>query len=92
MLPNIAGMSTFKGRQLHSREYRQPAAFKNQRVVIVGMGDSGSAIGAEISSVAAVTYFRYRCCPPSCHLSMSLTLIYSPTCLACPALHETNFP
>lgn len=57
MLPNIAGMSTFKGRQLHSREYRQPEAFKNQRVVIVGMGDSGSAIGAEISSVAAVTYF-----------------------------------
>lgn len=66
MLPNIAGMSTFKGRQLHSREYRQPAAFKNQRVVIVGMGDSGSAIGAEISSVAAVTYFRYRRCPASC--------------------------
>ncbi len=42
---------------MHSHDYRDPSAFKNRRVLVVGMGDSGSQIGEEISRVAKTTIF-----------------------------------
>lgn len=58
MQPTIPGSNIFQGQQLHSREYRRPESFVGQRVLVVGMGDSGSAIADEISSVAKITYMR----------------------------------
>lgn len=51
-VPEIAGMETFDGDLIHSSEYRSPEPFEGQRVAIVGGGNSGAQILAEVSKVA----------------------------------------
>lgn len=52
-IPELEGRSDFKGKIIHSSEYRNPDSFRNQRVIIVGRGNSAVQIGAEISGVAS---------------------------------------
>ncbi len=54
-LPDVAGHAEFRGRVLHSRDYRNPDAFAGQRVVVVGGGNSGVQIAVELSGVARVS-------------------------------------
>ncbi|WP_210392564.1 hypothetical protein [Variovorax sp. PAMC 28711] len=42
----------FRGAQVHSALYDGPAAFVRQKVLVVGGGNSGAQIYAELSSVA----------------------------------------
>ena len=51
-VPDYAGRSDFRGVQLHSALYRNPKPFAGQRVLIVGGGNSGAQILAEVSEVA----------------------------------------
>ena len=51
-VPVVPGRETFVGEQIHSREYRSPAPFAGQRVLVVGGGNSGAQILAEVSTVA----------------------------------------
>uniref|UniRef100_UPI00193A5657 dimethylaniline monooxygenase [N-oxide-forming] 2-like n=1 Tax=Styela clava TaxID=7725 RepID=UPI00193A5657 len=51
-MPNIDGLSTFKGIVLHSREFDTPAPFKGKKVVVIGFGNSGADIAVDISRVA----------------------------------------
>jgi cation diffusion facilitator CzcD-associated flavoprotein CzcO len=39
-VPHYRGAETFAGRQLHTRDYRDPAEFAGQHVVVVGGGIS----------------------------------------------------
>lgn len=48
-LPAVPGRSTFTGRQLHTVNYRCPADFADQRVVVVGGGNSGAQIAADLA-------------------------------------------
>ncbi|KUN17271.1 pyridine nucleotide-disulfide oxidoreductase [Streptomyces corchorusii] len=48
-LPAVPGRSTFTGRQLHTVNYRCPADFAGQRVVVVGGGNSGAQIAADLA-------------------------------------------
>ncbi|MFD0042472.1 ArsO family NAD(P)H-dependent flavin-containing monooxygenase [Streptomyces anulatus] len=48
-LPAIPGRSTFAGRQLHTVNYRSPADFTGQRVIVVGGGNSGAQIAADLA-------------------------------------------
>ncbi|MEU3855352.1 ArsO family NAD(P)H-dependent flavin-containing monooxygenase [Streptomyces sp. NPDC029554] len=48
-LPAVPGHSTFTGRHLHTVNYRSPADFAGQRVVVVGGGNSGAQIGADLA-------------------------------------------
>lgn len=49
-LPPISpGHETFSGRCLHSMEYKDADAFKEKRVIVVGIGNSGGDIASEIS-------------------------------------------
>lgn len=50
--PEYQDRGLFQGIQIHSREYRTPEAFEGQRVLIVGGGNSGAQILAEVSKVA----------------------------------------
>lgn len=54
-IPVLKGRSDFKGKIIHSSEYRNPDSFHNQRVIVVGRGNSAVQIGAEISEVASST-------------------------------------
>ncbi len=60
--PHYPGAAEFEGRQLHTAQYRSPEEFAGQRVTIVGGGNSGAQIVAEVSAVAEVTWVTNR--PP----------------------------
>lgn len=51
-IPDYPGRSEFAGMQLHSAHYVAPAPFAGQRVMVVGGGNSGAQILAEVSQVA----------------------------------------
>lgn len=54
-IPELEGRSTFGGLQVHSAHYVSPSAFQGLRVMVVGGGNSGAQILAEVSQVAAST-------------------------------------
>lgn len=43
----------FKGRYLHSQQYKDAEAFRGKRVLVVGIGNTGGDIAVELSHVAA---------------------------------------
>jgi cation diffusion facilitator CzcD-associated flavoprotein CzcO len=52
-IPDIPGREGFAGRQIHSAAYRRPEDFAGLRVLVVGGGNSGAQILAEVSRTAA---------------------------------------
>lgn len=54
-IPKITGLETFTGHQMHSAHYVSPEPFTNQKVLIMGGGNSGAQILAEVSLTAAST-------------------------------------
>jgi cation diffusion facilitator CzcD-associated flavoprotein CzcO len=50
LLPDYPG--TFTGRTLHSREYKRPEPFADERVLVVGGGNSACDIAVDVSRVA----------------------------------------
>lgn len=54
-VPEVEGVSSFKGQQLHSAQYVSPEPFKGKKVMVVGGGNSGAQILAEVSLVAEST-------------------------------------
>ena len=59
-IPDYPGASRFKGRQLHTRDYRQASDFAGQRVLIVGGGISAIQLLDEISLVAQTSWVTRR--------------------------------
>jgi cation diffusion facilitator CzcD-associated flavoprotein CzcO len=51
-IPDIPGRELFKGRQVHSAHYENPESFAGQTVLVVGGGNSGAQIMAEVAPVA----------------------------------------
>ncbi|MGZ4472292.1 MAG: flavin-containing monooxygenase [Nocardioidaceae bacterium] len=54
-LPALSGRDTFTGRLLHVADYRRPEPYVDQRVVVVGAGDSAVQVGYELAQVAKVS-------------------------------------
>ncbi len=54
-VPDHPGRETFEGEQVHSSRYRSPEPFAGKRVLVVGGGNSGAQILAEVSKVADAT-------------------------------------
>jgi len=50
--PHYPGASDFKGVQMHSAQYKNAAEFSGKRVLVIGGGNSGAQILAEVSLVA----------------------------------------
>lgn len=55
-IPVYPGRDVFQGTQLHSAHYHSPAPFAGQKVLVVGGGNSGAQILAEVSRVADCTW------------------------------------
>lgn len=47
-VPTLPGEDVFQGRLLHSRSYRNAAPFVGQRVLVVGMGNTGAEIALDL--------------------------------------------
>jgi cation diffusion facilitator CzcD-associated flavoprotein CzcO len=55
-IPDIEGAGHYRGRTLHSARYPGIEQFRGERVIVVGGGNSGAQIVAELSEVADVTW------------------------------------
>jgi len=62
-VPAVPGAERFRGRQLHTKEYRTAEEFAGQHVVIVGGGISAVQLLDEISRVTRTTWVTRR--PPA---------------------------
>ncbi|MBT2511304.1 NAD(P)/FAD-dependent oxidoreductase [Streptomyces sp. ISL-98] len=59
-LPAVPGRDVFRGRKLHTVEYRTPADFTGQHVVVVGGGNSGAQIAADLAYDTELTWVTQR--------------------------------
>ncbi|XP_026709329.1 dimethylaniline monooxygenase [N-oxide-forming] 5-like isoform X2 [Athene cunicularia] len=59
-LNTFPGIEKFKGRYLHSRDYKDAQDFTDKRVVIIGIGNSGSDLAVEISQTAKQVFLSTR--------------------------------
>lgn len=55
-LPSLPGQQAFGGRIVHSAHYDGPVSFAGQRVFVVGAGNSGAQIFADLVDHATVTW------------------------------------
>jgi len=59
-VPEFKGIELFKGLMLHSSKYESPEQFENKRVAIVGEGNSGAQILAEVSKVTGTIWVTQK--------------------------------
>ncbi|KAK3542649.1 hypothetical protein QTP86_031473, partial [Hemibagrus guttatus] len=59
-LKDFPGINTFKGKYFHSRDYKTPDEWRNKRVVVVGIGNSGGDIAVELSRVTKQVFLSTR--------------------------------
>uniref|UniRef100_A0A2R9BWN6 Flavin-containing monooxygenase n=1 Tax=Pan paniscus TaxID=9597 RepID=A0A2R9BWN6_PANPA len=57
--PNLP-TDSFPGNYLHSWDYKNPEAFKGKRVLVIGLGNSGSDIAVELSRLATQVIISTR--------------------------------
>ena len=55
-VPTFPGQRTFTGQVIHSAQYRSPDQYRGKRVVVVGGGNSGAQIVADLFEHATVTW------------------------------------
>jgi putative flavoprotein involved in K+ transport len=63
-MPDWPGRSTFRGVLQHAAEFRRGWDLRGQRVLVVGLGNSGAEIAAELTEHAASVAVSVRTTPP----------------------------
>ncbi|WRZ95114.1 ArsO family NAD(P)H-dependent flavin-containing monooxygenase [Streptomyces sp. NBC_01007] len=61
-LPAVPGRTAFEGRQMHTVEYRSPDDLRGCKIVVVGGGNSGAQIAADLAYDTQLTWVTQR--PP----------------------------
>lgn len=56
IIPDVPGKKSYQGTQIHSAQYKNADDFIGKRVLIVGNGNSGAQILAEVSKVATTVW------------------------------------
>ncbi|XP_058495126.1 flavin-containing monooxygenase 5-like [Solea solea] len=59
-LHDFPGIETFTGTYFHSRDYKTPEHWRDKKVVVVGIGNSGGDIAVELSRVTKQLYLSTR--------------------------------
>ena len=62
-LPEWPGLEQYAGRVIHSSEYRSPATLDAQSVLVVGPGNSGAEIAADLAGSGITTRLSVRTPP-----------------------------
>jgi cation diffusion facilitator CzcD-associated flavoprotein CzcO len=68
IIPDWPGRELFRGRFLHSREYRNPEPFAGERVLVVGPGCSGMEIAYDVAEGGARKVWLSARTPPNIFL------------------------
>lgn len=58
--PTWAGMEMFNGTIMHSVYYKNPDAFRDSRVVVIGMGNTGAEIALDLSESGIPVWISLR--------------------------------
>ncbi|KAB5553298.1 hypothetical protein DKX38_010609 [Salix brachista] len=58
--PDIAGYEKFRGTILHTSEYKSGSKFKNQRVLVIGCGNSGMEVSLDLCRHNAIPHMVVR--------------------------------
>ena len=58
--PHWRGMENFRGKILHSREYRTGKNFRGQNVLVIGMGNTGAEIALDLYEQGANAFLSVR--------------------------------
>lgn len=58
--PTFAGESAFHGQIVHAQQYKNPKPFEGQRVLVVGVGNSGTEIAVDLSEAGIETAIAVR--------------------------------
>jgi hypothetical protein len=64
LVPEWAARHRFGGRLLYAAEFRSGADLSDKRVLVVGLGNSGAEIAAELTEHAAAVAVSVRSTPP----------------------------
>lgn len=59
-IPHLEGAETFTGAMLHGAEYRRPAQVAGKKVLVIGAGESGADVVAEVAKNASETVLSLR--------------------------------
>lgn len=59
-MPDFPGMAEFAGTIVHSSEYKNPQPYEGQRILVVGMGNSGAEIALDLAEAGLTTYLSVR--------------------------------
>ncbi|WP_427911388.1 flavin-containing monooxygenase [Ramlibacter sp. MMS24-I3-19] len=59
-MPQFRGQATYRGRILHSEAYRDAQPFAGQRVLVVGMGNTGAEIALDLAQNGAAATLSVR--------------------------------
>ncbi len=59
-IPAFAGLESFTVETIHAAQYRRPSQVKNKKVLIVGAGESGADLAAEMSKNAVEAVLSLR--------------------------------
>lgn len=58
--PSWPGQHDYRGTLIHSRDYRNPAAYAGQRVLVVGFGNSGGEIALDLAEAGVAVTLAVR--------------------------------
>ncbi|XP_063283421.1 dimethylaniline monooxygenase [N-oxide-forming] 2-like [Pelobates fuscus] len=59
-LDSFPDVNKFKGKILHSREYKEPMEFDGKKVLIIGLGNSGADLASELCTKASQVYLSSK--------------------------------
>ncbi|XP_069121137.1 flavin-containing monooxygenase 5-like [Argopecten irradians] len=59
-MPDFPGMDAFKGSITHTHDYKSWEGYKDKKVVVVGVGNSGGDVAVELSNVASKVFLSTR--------------------------------
>jgi len=60
LIPDLPGLDQFKGRVMHSHDYRVPDPFTGKRVALLGGRASGMDISLDVATVASQVYLAHN--------------------------------